>query len=98
MQDQKELIVSVKVHIHKTHRQFTDGLASIEVEGNTVGECLDNLVKKFPGLMKALFKEKGKLANNIEVYVNLKSAYPNELAIPVKDGDEIHLTVMLTGG
>jgi len=38
------------------------------------------------------------LANNIEVYVNLKSAYPNELAIPVKDGDEIHLTVMLTGG
>ena len=25
-------------------------------------------------------------------------AYPNELAKPVKDGDEIHLVVMLAGG
>jgi hypothetical protein len=30
--------------------------------------------------------------------MNLQSAYPNELAKPVKDGDEIHVTLLLAGG
>jgi hypothetical protein len=47
---------------------------------------------------KALLARKDKLLNNVEVYLNHASAYPNELVKPVKDGDEIHLVVMLTGG
>jgi hypothetical protein len=47
---------------------------------------------------KALFAKKDKLLNIVEVYVNHTSAYPNELVKPVKDGDEIHLVVMLAGG
>jgi len=90
--------MGVKVHIHKIHRQFTEGLSTVEVEGRTVGECLDNLVKKYPGMKKALFKEDKRLANNIEIYVNMASAYPNELEKQVNDGDEIHLVVMLAGG
>jgi molybdopterin converting factor small subunit len=34
----------------------------------------------------------------VEVYVNNESAYPEELAKPVQDGDEIHLILMLAGG
>ena len=90
--------MSVKVHIHTTHRQFTNGLEVVAVEGNTVGECLSQLIRQFPGMEKALFAKKDKLQNVIEVYVNHATAYPNELAKPVKDGDEIHLVVMLTGG
>jgi len=90
--------VGIKVHIHKTQRQFTNGLAIIEVEGNTVGDCLKNLVSQFPNIEKEIFDKKGKLRNIIEIYVNLESAYPNELAKPVKDGDDIHVTLMLAGG
>jgi molybdopterin converting factor small subunit len=90
--------MAVKVHIHTTHRPFTNGLEVIEVEGNTVGECLNQLIKQFPGMEKALFAKKDKLLNNVEVYVNHASAYPNELAKPIKDGDEIHLVIMLAGG
>ncbi len=90
--------MGVKAHIHTTHRQFTNGLEVVAVEGNTVGECLSHLIKQFPGMEKALFANKDKLLNNVEVYLNHASAYPNELAKPVKDGDEIHLVVMLTGG
>ena len=39
----------VKVHIHTTHRQFTNGSDVVAVEGNTVGECLNHLIKQFPG-------------------------------------------------
>ncbi len=90
--------MSIKVHIHKTHRQFTNGLDIIEVEGNTVGDCLKNLVSKFPNVEKEVLDKKGNLRNIIEIYVNLESAYPNELAKPVKDGDDIHVTLMLAGG
>ena len=90
--------MAVKVHVHATHRQFTDGLEVVDVKGNTVGECLNQLVREFPKMEKALFAKKDRLHNIVEVYLNHTSAYPNELAKPVKDGDEIHLVVMLAGG
>ena len=90
--------MSIKINIHKTHRQFTNGLDIVELDGNTVGACLDNLVKQFPGMGNVLFNKKGKLVNTIEIYVNLKSAYPDELARQVKDGDDIHITLMIAGG
>jgi molybdopterin converting factor small subunit len=88
----------VKVHIHITHRQFTNGLDVVPAEGNTVGECLNSLISQYPGMEKALFAKKDKLLNIVEVFVNHATAYPNELIKPVKDGDEIHLLVMLAGG
>ena len=90
--------MAVKIHIHMTHRPFTNGLEVVAVEGKTVGECLNQLIKQFPGMDQALFAKKDKLLNNVEVYLNHASAYPNELLKPVKDDDEIHLLVMLTGG
>jgi len=88
----------IKIHIHITHRQFTNDLEVVAVEGNTVGECLNHLIKQFPGMEKALFAKKDKLLNVVEVFVNHATAYPNELLKPVKDGDEINLLVMLAGG
>jgi molybdopterin converting factor small subunit len=88
----------IKIHIHITHRQFTNGLEVVLAEGNTVGECLNNLIRQYPGMEKALFAKKDKLLNVVEVFLNHAPAYPNELMKPVKDGDEIHLLVMLAGG
>ena len=82
--------MSIKVHIHKTHRQYTKGMEAVEVEGDTVNQ--------FPVIEKEVFDKKGNLRNIIEIYINLESAYPDELARPVKDGDEIHITYMLAGG
>ena len=90
--------MSVKVNIHKTHRVYTDGLEVVEVQGGTVGACLQHLVQQYPGMKEGLFDKKGKLLSVVEVYVNNESAYPEELAKSVKDGDEIHLILMLAGG
>ncbi len=90
--------MTVKVHIHATHRQFTNGLEIVPVEGSTVGECLNQLIHQFPRMEKALFVKKDKLLDVVEVYVNHASTYPNELGKAVQDGDEIHLVVMLAGG
>ena len=90
--------MSIKVNIHKTHRQFINDLDIVRAEGNIVGNCLDNLVRQFPVIREALFGKKGKFARVIEIYVNSKSAYPDEPAKQVKDGDNIHITFLLAGG
>ena len=89
--------MSIEISLHKTHRRHTDGKEIIEVEGKTVGECLKNLINKYPPLDKEIFKN-GKLHSLIEVYLNGASAYPNELTKPVKDGDKISLVYMLSSG
>jgi molybdopterin converting factor small subunit len=90
--------VSIRIHLHKTHRRFTGGKETIEVEGKTVGECIGHLVGLYPEIEPALFAARGKLQNAIEIYLNGESAYPDELKRPTRDGDEIHITLILAGG
>jgi len=88
--------MSVKVRLHPYLNEGKEGL--VEVEGGTVGECLENLIKSNPSLREKLFEKDGKLKNFIEVLVNTKTTYPQELAYPVRDGDEIDVIVFLSGG
>lgn len=90
--------MSVVINIHKTHRPYTDGLAIILVDGETINKCLDNLISHYPEMYTALFQAPYKLKNNIEIYLNMETAYPDELSRKVNNGDEIHITVMLAGG
>jgi len=90
--------VSVQLNIHKTHRPLTGNRQVVDVEGDTVGNCLQDLIRQYPGMKEKLFDKQGKLMDTIEIYLNLESAYPDELKKPVRPGDEIHLTVLLAGG
>ena len=90
--------MSVKVNIHPTLHYLTNDTDIAEVSGSTVGECLNDLIKQFPDIKPGLFDKKGKLLNYADIYVNLESAYPEDLAKPVKDGDEIHIVLILAGG
>lgn len=85
-----------KVNIHPF---LNDGKElTREVEGKTVGECLMNIVRENPKIGEKLFDKGKKLKGYIEVLVNSKSTYPEELSYPVKDGDQIDVIVFLSGG
>ncbi|PIP35447.1 MAG: ThiS family protein [Desulfobacterales bacterium CG23_combo_of_CG06-09_8_20_14_all_52_9] len=90
--------MSIDIAIHKTHRQFAGGAERVSVEGKTVGQCLDRLIQQYPQMKAILFDRKGRIKNTIEIYVNMESAYPDELKKPVKNGDVIHIALMLAGG
>ena len=90
--------MSVTINLHPNLHHFTDGQAVAEVNGSTVGQCLADLVKQFPQIRQGLFGKDGKLLNYVDIYVNQESAYPEELAKPVKDGDELHITLIIAGG
>lgn len=90
--------MGIKMNIHPMLHHFTNGQAVVGVNGNTVGQCLDDLVGQFPGIETGLFGKNGKLLNYVEIYVNLESSYPEELAKPVRDGDELHTVLIIAGG
>lgn len=90
--------MSVKININPLLYQYTNEQKIAEVNGDTVGQCLDHLVEQFPDIRKAIFDKNGKLLNYIDIYVNRESAYPEELAKPVKEGDELHIVITIAGG
>jgi molybdopterin converting factor small subunit len=90
--------LSITVNIHQALRHITNNQATVDVSGVTVGECLADLVQRFPDIKGKLFGKNGKLLNYIDIYVNAESSYPEELAKQVKDGDKLSITLMIAGG
>jgi len=90
--------MSVKINIPSYMHSFANNTGVVEVNGSTVGECLDYLVKQFPGMKKQLFSKNGDLFENIIIAINGESAYPEQLAKPVKDGDEFNIASIIGGG
>jgi len=79
--------MSVRINLHPNLYQYTGDR-----------QCLRDLVKQFPELKKGLFSKDGKLLNYVDIYVNQESSYPEELAKPVKDGDELYIAFMIARG
>jgi len=90
--------MSVKVNVYYFLPHLTDDQEEIEVNGSTIGECLDQLVSRFPKAREWLFGKNGKVSNFLDIYVNLVMVNPEDLDIRVNDGDVIHIVMMLTGG
>ena len=90
--------MSIKINIHPILRKYTNNQEIAEVNGSTVGECLDDLIRQFSSIEKGIFDKNGKLLSYVDIYVNRESAYPEELNKPVKDGDELHIAIIIGGG
>jgi molybdopterin converting factor small subunit len=90
--------MAVTIYIPLIHRHLSNDVETIKVEGNTVGQCLEQLVKEIPSMNEAIYNKNGDLQHLIEIFVNSKSAHPGELAHPIQNGDDIHIITLLSGG
>ncbi len=90
--------MSVEINIPQFLRHLANDIDVISVNGRTVGECLKALVEQFPQLEALIFGKDSKLLEYLDVYVNGESAYPEELAKPVNDGDKLHIVNIILGG
>jgi molybdopterin converting factor small subunit len=90
--------MSVKINVYHFLPHLTNDQEIVEVEGNTIGECLEHLASMFPAARRWLFGEDGNLSHFLNIYINKESALPEELNKSVKDGDEIFIVMMMTAG
>ncbi len=85
--------MTAKIRIPHSLQEFADGQAVVELDGDTVGQCLDGLVRRFPAIGTRLFNSEAELFDYVDIYINLESTYPEGLARPVKDGDELDIVL-----
>ncbi len=90
--------MSVKINIPSYLQPYTNDKEAVEVNGSSVNECLNHLIKQFPTMEKMVFAKDGRLLDYVSIYVGGDFAYADELTKPVKDGDELHLLYILGGG
>ena len=91
--------MGVTVLIPTALRQYAENQNSIDLEGDRVGDVLDNLAASYPKLKTHLFDEDGALRNFVNVYVNDENIRALELNdTPIKEGDEITLVPAVAGG
>ncbi len=90
--------MSIRMHLHPDMSYIAGNNEFVETTGGTVGECIEQLIARYPALKELVFHKDGPLQTFIEIYVNRKAAYPDELSRKVEDGDEIHLSMTIAGG
>ena len=75
------------------------GVDLVETTGANVAEVLAQITAKFAGLDKRLFKQPGELNRFVNIYVNDEDIrFLDNLATPVKDGDEVSIVPAIAGG
>ena len=90
--------MSVTVKIPTQLRSATDGDASAEVEGTTVGEVLDALYHRY-GELRSRIAEDGGLRRFVNVYVGGEDIrFLDGLQTPVPEGAELTILPAVAGG
>ncbi len=88
--------MGIKLFLPTNLSKLAKGKDWFEVNGKTVGECLNQLVNLVPALKNVLYCESGdKLSWTFNVLVNQESTDAEGLATRLADGDEIEIKTTL---
>ena len=90
--------MAVSVKIPTQLRTATEGEATADVDGSTVGEVLDALYERF-GELRSRIAEDGGLRRFVNVYVGGEDIrFLDGLETAVSDGDEVTILPAVAGG
>jgi len=88
-----------RVRIPPVLRVHVQDQKEVEASGSTVGELLDDLVGRHPGLREQLFTGEGNLHRFVNLYVNGRDVrYLDVLKTPVGDTDSVIILPAMAGG
>ena len=90
--------MSIRVNVNPAMQHLAGNQDLVEVSGKTVGECVNALIERYPAVRDQVLDKDGSVLHYIDIYVNGKSSYPEELAKSVKDGDELYILMDIGGG
>jgi len=90
--------MSVRIKIYDAYQQATGGEKVVSVEGRTVRECFESLVKKYPDMWKFIYDGEDFVCPHLLISLNGTIIDHDNLDMPVKDSDEIFPLVMIAGG
>lgn len=90
--------MAINVRIPTPLRTLTGGADEVQVEGKTVGEVIDQLEAKYPGMKDRLCDEKG-VRRFVNVYANEEDIrFLDNLQTELKEGDSVSIVPAIAGG
>ena len=87
-----------QLDIPPPYRGPTQGEARIDVEGATVGECLEAASERYLGFREQLFDVNGRIHRFVSLFVNGDEIDRSALDTPVSNGDEVKILAAIAGG
>ncbi|WP_370323963.1 ubiquitin-like small modifier protein 1 [Euzebya sp.] len=91
--------MAVTVRIPTVLRKHTGGAQSVEGDGATIAELLEDLSTRHADLTDAITADDGSLAGFINVYLNDEDVrYLDGVDTELRDGDELSLLPAVAGG
>ena len=92
-------MTDITVRVPGLLARFTDGNGTVEVEADTVEECLDRLVESHPSLESHLFDERGHLREHLQVFVDDRNvAWFDEQPVQLDSGATVTILQAVSGG
>ena len=86
------------VRIPAALRSLTGGADEVKAEGGTVGDVIEDLDKRHPGLKDRLVDEKG-VRRFINIYVGEEDVrFTGGLKTELKSGDQVSIIPAIAGG
>jgi sulfur-carrier protein len=85
----------MKVLIPSPLRSYT-GTSAVEADGGTLGELLDDLERRYPGIRFRMIDEQERMRRHIRFFVNGEPTF--DLDLPVSVDDEVCIVQALSGG
>lgn len=91
--------MSITVHLPNLLARLAAGQPSIEAQGATVGDAIDDVVARFPELGPRLRDDEGKQYPFVTLYLNDEDIrFQGGFAAPANDGDELIIVPTVAGG
>ncbi len=87
------------VRIPTPLRNATGGAATVEVEGGTLKNVIDELEAQHPGIGERLLDESGELRRFVNVFVDDEDVrFQEGLSTPVEEGTTVSIIPAVAGG
>jgi molybdopterin converting factor small subunit len=91
------------IELEASLQRYAGSKASIWVNGNTVNECLADLIKQYPGIKPILFDAKETVYDYVSVFIGKEMTKKDmvkkkDFNNPIPDGTNIHIIYFLEGG
>ena len=86
----------VQVEVAALLHSYTGGARVIEASGATLGEVLEDLDRRFPGIRFRVVDEQDRLRPHVRFFVNGTDA--REISTPLREGDRVSIIGALSGG
>ena len=86
----------ISVFIPSQLTSYTGGATRMPAEGATVGEALDDLDRRFPGLKFRVVDEQDRVRKHMRIFIGQDET--RDVARPLRPGDELLIFGALSGG